>query len=338
LYIGNRTSNRGKYPSVQDELTPLFAVKYEIVSVSSKSGHFAKAWDMLRSFIREAPRSDVILIDTFSTLNFYYALAIALLCQLYNKPYINFLHGGGLPDRLSNNPFLSRLIFKHSSALVAPSSYMQAHFERKGYDTVRIPNILHLENYFFRKRSYQKARLFWLRSFRKHYNPELAVRVLKRLLDRGIDADLIMVGPDSGDGSKEAVESYIRQNQLSEKVQLPGLLSKNEWIDLTTTRNILINTTTIDTTPVSVIECMALGLAIISTNVGGIPYLLDHDADAMLVPSGDDLLMTEAVVSLIKQPDKASEMANNARKKVERFDWNVVQAEWDNLFEHVRKT
>ena len=92
LYFGNRSGKRGKYPTVQDELTPLFAEDYTIVSVSDKPGNFQKAIDMFLTFWKHIWSTDMILIDTFSTKNFYYAFSIAIMARLCGKPYINFLH------------------------------------------------------------------------------------------------------------------------------------------------------------------------------------------------------------------------------------------------------
>ena len=328
----------GNYPTVQDELTPLFSEMYTVVSVTEKKGNVKKALDMFFTFWRHIWKTDVVIIDTFSTTNFYFALVIGTFCRVLNKPYINFLHGGDLPLRLKNNPFLSKLTFKYSYKLVAPSNFMKVSFEKYGYHPVLIPNMLNIANYDLEERDSSKIKLFWLRSFRKHYNPILAVQVLAKLRNEGWDADLIMVGPDAQDGSFIEVKDFINQNQLEKFVQTPGVLTKPEWMALSKDRNILINTTNIDNTPISVIECMALGLAIVSTNVGGIPYLLDDNEDALLVKPNSIDAMTEAIITLVNNPEKTQQQVSKAREKVANFDWNVVKNKWVNLLENASKT
>jgi len=225
----------------------------------------------------------------------------------------------------------SKLTFKAAYKLVAPSNFMKVRFKEHGYETVLIPNMLNIKNYQFSERVRSKASLFWLRSFRKHYNPILAVKVLHELLLKGVDADLIMVGPDSGDGSLAEVIEFIQSHDLVDCVKIPGLLSKQEWIEISEDRTILLNTTNIDNTPISVIECMGLGINIISTNVGGIPYLLEDENDALLVPPDDKELMTNAVQKLLSEPELASTLSRNARRKVESFDWNVVKQQWNDV-------
>ena len=85
------------------------------------------------------------------------------------------------------------------------------------------------------------------------------------------DATLAMIGPDV-DGSLTKVKDLARKKNLD--VNFTGKLSKPEWINYSKDFNVFINTTNFDNTPVSVIEAMALGLPVVSTNVGGMPFLI----------------------------------------------------------------
>jgi glycosyltransferase involved in cell wall biosynthesis len=76
---------------------------------------------------------------------------------------------------------------------------------------------------------------------------------------------------------------------------------------------------------------MALGLPVVSTNVGGLPYLISHDETGILVPPEDVQAMTEAVLYLHRHPDKALQMAERARTQVEKYDWSVVKEAWIKL-------
>ena len=102
--------------------------------------------------------------------------------------------------------------------------------------------------------------------------------------------------------------------------------------DFSANYDIFINTTHVDNTPVSVIEAMALGLPVVSTNVGGIPYLLEDRKDALLIEKGVAKDMYKAVIFLIDNPEQAIKKTQNARIKVENFDWAVIKQEWMKLF------
>ncbi|MCK5815852.1 MAG: glycosyltransferase, partial [Flavobacteriaceae bacterium] len=113
-----------------------------------------------------------------------------------------------------------------------------------------------------------------------------------------------------------------------------GVLSKKEWHKVSEDYDIFINTTNVDNTPVSVMEAMAMGLPVVTTNVGGIPYLLKDGEDAFLVPSNDHVAMTLKIIEIIEGEVNIQQILQAARTKVEQFDWSVVKNGWIDLFEN----
>ncbi len=83
--------------------------------------------------------------------------------------------------------------------------------------------------------------------------------------------------------------------------------------------------------PVSVLEAMGCGLCVVSTNVGGIPYLLEHEKDALLVPPGQADKMAAAVRRILTEPGFAEKLSRNARRKAEQFAWDAVLPKWENI-------
>jgi glycosyltransferase involved in cell wall biosynthesis len=82
---------------------------------------------------------------------------------------------------LTKNPIFSSLIFNNSFQNIAPSGYLKYEFEKKGYATQLIPNIISVTNYKFKKRTKLKYKLLYVRAFAKIYNPKMAIEVLKEL-------------------------------------------------------------------------------------------------------------------------------------------------------------
>lgn len=123
----------------------------------------------------------------------------------------------------------------------------------------------------------------------------MAADVRALLLKTYLDAELCMVGPDK-DGSMQEFRRYSEKLTLSDKIKITGLLPKNEWIKLSERYDFFINTTDYDNTYVSVMEAMALGMCVLSTNPGGIPYLLSDDEDSMLVNTGDITAIADKII------------------------------------------
>jgi glycosyltransferase involved in cell wall biosynthesis len=298
---------------------------------------FARMLDMVITIFRYK-KANYCLIDTYSSKNFYLSLLASFCCRLIKIKYIPILHGGNLPHRLDNSPFLSKLLFKKSHLNVSPSAYLEYEFRKRGYNNiVLIPNNINISDYIFTPRNVIRPYLLWVRAFDKIYNCEMAVHVLKTLKSTYPNTKLCMVGPDKDGTLKNVIKEAQRANlTISNDVTkytdfdllLPGKLSKPDWHNLSQEYDIFISTTNIDNTPVSVIESMALGLPVISTNVGGVPYLINDGIDGFLVEKNSVLEMCSKIKDLLENRVSVQAIAKQARAKVEQFGWEVVKEKW----------
>lgn len=338
LYVGNALSTSGKTITTIETLSKSLAQEgYEVSVTSHKANKVLRMLDMMATFMTSRHKIDIVLIDTYSTSNFWYAVIIAKMCRTFNIPYIPILHGGNLPERLKNNKAISKKLFGNALVNVAPSGYLYNAFAKpvlSGVEvadfnnTVLIPNSINKADYPFKERQTFQPKLLWVRSFATIYNPLMAIKVLERLIHTYPEATLTMVGPEK-DESYEACIAFAKARELP--VTFTGKLSKTQWTELSTDFNIFISTTDFDNTPVSIIEAMALGLAVVSTEVGGMPYLIDHKKDGILSPPEDVALFTQSIITVIENKEQTRQMTLKARKKVEGFDWSVVKEQWHKV-------
>ena len=76
-----------------------------------------------------------------------------------------------------------------------------------------------------------------------------------------------------------------------------------------------------DTTPNSLIEAMAMELPVISTNITGIPEIVEDDVSGILISPGDEKALAEAIIRLTEDATMRKKLGENARRRVEeRFD------------------
>jgi glycosyltransferase involved in cell wall biosynthesis len=330
LYIGNKLSDHG-YTSTSIETLGSFleAEGFSVKYASSQKNIFLRMLEMVFVTLRYAKKVDYVLIDTYSTKNFWYAFIISQICRLFRVKYIPKLHGGDLPNRLKKSPYWCNLIFKNAYQNIAPSPYLFESFKDNGYSNlIHIPNSIELEKYEFQTRKFDVPRILWVRSFSQIYNPILAVKVLLALKKQFPTAELCMVGPKK-DESFDATVAFAKEHDVA--VTFTGKLTKAEWADLSKNYNLFLNTTHFDNTPVSVIEAMALGLPVVSTNVGGIPFLLQHEKNALLVADNDLEAMVFQIERLFSEPALTDVLVANAHNLVKGFDWNVIRKQWIDL-------
>jgi glycosyltransferase involved in cell wall biosynthesis len=222
-----------------------------------------------------------------------------------------------------------------AAAVTAPSRYLLEKMQPYRSDLLLLPNPIEIQKYKYISRKEPQPVLIWLRAFHVIYNAPLAIHTLALLVSDYPSCRLLMGGDDKGDGSFQKVRQLIDEISISDKVEIFGKIPHADVPTWLQRGDIFINTTNVDNTPVSVLEAMACGLCIISTNVGGIPYLLNNEQDALLVSPNDPESMASAVRRILTDPGLAERLSTNARRKAEQLDWSVILLQWENLFREI---
>jgi glycosyltransferase involved in cell wall biosynthesis len=339
LLVGNFLA--GKYGTrgvCEDLALRLSAAGHPVISTSNKVSRPLRLLDMIATTLCKKDSYQVALVDVYSGNAFRWAEAVCGTLRRIGKPYALTLHGGGLPDFARRSPSRVKRLLQSAVLVTTPSRFLYDCMAPFRGDLYLQPNPLDLSSYDYRPRSTVAPRLVWLRAFHEIYNPSLAPQVLGRLLVDSPSASLVMIGPDKSDGSLKTTQDLARALNVDDRVLFPGPVPKEQVARWLNEGDIFINTASVDNAPVSVLEAMACGLCIVSTNVGGIPYLLEDQEDALLVPPNDPEAMATAVMRLLKNPHLAARLSANARLKAERHDWSRILPKWQELLTKAAST
>ena len=304
---------------------------WESVVTSRKSGRVARLLDMLSTVISARRSYDVAIVEAYSGPSFLWAEAVCFLLRCLGKPYAIALHGGDLPNFARRHPGRVRRLLHSTSAVVSPSNYLieSLAWVREGVE--QIPNPVPLERYNFRLREHLAPNLIWIRAFHQIYNPTLLPQVMALLKPRFAELRATMIGLDKGDGSYQATVQEAKRLGLEDRVTTVLGVPHSEVPARLNTADLFVSTTNFDNTPVSLLEAMACGLPVVTTNVGGIPFLFKDKHTAMLVPPGDAESMADAIAQLLTDDALVRNVSLNGRKQVESYDWPVVLPKWEKL-------
>jgi glycosyltransferase involved in cell wall biosynthesis len=333
LLVGNFTSQWEGGSAVCEGLAVRLEERgWKILTTSGKKERVARLEDMLSTTWRRRREYDVVYLDVYSGTAFFWAEAVSILARLLRKPYVAVLRGGGLPGFARHSARVWEVL-NGAAAIVAPSGFLAASFSRHRDRLRIIPNCIEVSSYPFRERGHPAPHLIWLRSYHSIYNPWLAVEVVAEMAADNPDVRLTMVGPDMGDGTLESVRELATHLGVQERVTFLGMVPKRDVPGHLSEHDIFLNTTDVDNTPVSVIEAMACGLCVVSTNVGGLPYLLEDGRDSLMVPARSLTAMTSAVRRVLGSPELAATISRGGRRKAEGFDWDAVVPMWEALLQ-----
>ncbi|MEZ6120097.1 MAG: glycosyltransferase family 4 protein [Pirellulaceae bacterium] len=336
LLVGNFPSSTSVIRNVCEDLAPrLRSAGWNVFTTSHQNGRLARFLDSISVIWQMRKQYRIASVDVFSGNAFYLAESSCTLLRSIGKPYVLTLRGGNLPAFARTRQKRVAKLLQSAAAVVAPSGYLQNEMRNYCEDIQLIPNPLSTCDHPFRCREHAMPRLIWVRSFHEVYNPTMAPQIVSLLVKKYPEIQLIMAGADRGDGSLLRTRKIAEKLDVTNRVFLPGRIPNHQVPEWLNQADIFLNTTNADNTPVSVMEAMACGLCVTSTNVGGLSYLLEHERDALLVKPNDANAMATAVDRILSSPILACELSRNGRRKAEQLDWSCVLPQWNSLLQRI---
>lgn len=333
LLVGNFLSGvDGRRTYSEDLAERLEAAGVPVLRASTWFFKPARIADMVGAALGTRGRYRAAVVDVYSGQAFLWAEAAARAAKLRGRPVVLALHGGQLPEFARRHGSRVARLLRMADAVVAPSGYLRDALSRFRSGIEVIPNAIDLARYPFRLRARATARMVWLRAYHRIYNPEMAVEVLWRVRAERREARLVMYGADK-DGSLEKAREAARRLGVEEALELRTAVRKEAVGEALAEADIFLNTANIDNAPVSVLEAMACGLCVVSTDAGGVPYLVGDGA--LLVKPGDADGMARAVLRMLGEEGLSLRLSAAARQVAERHDWPRVMGDWGRLLERV---
>jgi glycosyltransferase involved in cell wall biosynthesis len=331
LIAGNFLSAHGYARGVCEELAlRLRELGWSVITTSRQPFRPVRLVDMMSTVWLHRHDYDVAQVDVYSGPAFFWAEAVCWLLRRAARPYVLTLHGGRLPEFAKRERDRVCKLLNSAALVTVPSPYLLNQMAEYRRDLILLPNALDLENYRHSPRPELRPRLIWLRALHDIYNPLMAVRVLALLKKDYPSITLTMVGPDKEFGV-DKLFAEAKQYGVESQLTVTGKVPKKLVPEMLSSADIFLNTSNVDNTPVSVLEAMAAGLCVVSTAVGGIPYLLKSEDDALLVPVNDHYAMATAVRSLLTDRKLAKRIQAASQAKVRGFDWSLVLPQWQDL-------
>jgi glycosyltransferase involved in cell wall biosynthesis len=334
LVLGTFFNNRNGLPRSQAEdlLEMLRNMGYDVKGVSGKNSSVLRFFDQVWHLIVSARyRQRVVMIDFFGSRTFYLQVILVLLADFLKYKILLNLHGGSLPERYEKSQFLSRVCYGRADVIKTPSSYLKDFIESIGFEGLLLENMIDLERYELPLKSKINPTILWMRTFHEAYDPCTALRAFKLLLNEFGDARLTMAGSDQG--LLSACKEMAIDLQIEDRVSFPGFIEHEEKVNLANVCDIYLCTNKIDNAPVSMVEMMALGLVIVSTNAGGIPSLVEHGRTAMLCDPGDAQALCDNLTSVLCHQENSLALIGNAKKETRKYGKEVIKGRWRTLLD-----
>lgn len=264
-----------------------------------------------------------------------FAAPAVWIAYLRGVPVVVNYRGGEAEQFLHRSAGLVRLTMARAAILTVPSGFLQDVFARFGIRAEVVPNIVNVDRFRNDERSKgvsgsSGCRLLVARNLEKIYDNETAIRAFALVLARYPEATLTIAG--SGPQG-EALKKLVDGLGLAAAVVFSGRLEPSAMADLYRHADVAINPSLVDNMPNSVLEALASGVPVVSTHVGGVPYMVRDSHTALLVPARSPESMADAILRVIEDQPLSARLIVNGLNEVRKYTWESVWPLWADIYQ-----
>lgn len=154
------------------------------------------------------------------------------------------------------------------------------------------------------------------------------LKAVKNLVPKYPQIRLNLVG---GGDQREESEKFVEENNLKQNIGFKGLINHDKIIKEYNNSDVFVLPSFNEGMSNSLLEALASGLALISTDTGGAKDLID-EANGFIVETGSVEVIEEALEKLLKNKAKLKSMQKSSRQKSFNFNWSKVAEKYLEIY------
>lgn len=285
-----------------------------------------------------AGRVDVFHVMANSGWAWHLCAAPAVwIAKLRGIPVVVNYRGGNAEEFFSRSFRFVEPTLRAADEVVVPSGFLEHVFGRFGIRVKVIPNIIDIGRFVRRQpldaTSDAGPHVIVTRNLEAIYDVATAIRAVALLRDGypRIRMTIAGEGPE-----REALEDLVHNLSLDGHVRFTGRLDNLGIESLYQKADVFVNPSLVDNMPISILEALASEVPVVSTRVGGVPFMVQDGKHAWLVPPADPEAMANAVREVLQDPSRARELIRAGRECAEQYAWSNVRPQWLGIYDRVR--
>ena len=283
----------------------------------------------LFDLLRKIPRADIVHVFSAAYYGFVLSVVPAIvLAKLFGKKTIINYRSGEAETFFRGWGGRFLWLMRWADEVVSPSGYLVDVFQKFDVRGRSIFNIIDTGKFNFRERAVLRPVFLSNRSLESLYNIECIFRAFKIISRRFPDARLIV----ANDGiERENLKRAAREMNL-QNVEFIGLVPHDKIAELYDSVDVYLNSPNFDCMPGSLIECFASGLPVVSTDAGGIPYIVADGETGLLVKTNDHEALAAKAIYLLENAAATRAITGSARRECAKYSWEAIRPQWLALY------
>ncbi len=286
----------------------------------------------LFSLWRAAGRNQIFHVFANSGWAWHLFAAPAMIIARWRGVLVIVNYRGGNADAflISTYSYVQRMM-AGAAAVITPSEFLRGVFAKYSIQAQVIPNIVDLERFNPDARCLKPGapHLIVTRNLEAIYDIPTAIRSFALIRSTFAEARMTVAGTGPELSKCEQLAANLG---VSEAIRFAGRIDNDSIASLYACADVTLNPSTIDNMPISILEAYASGVPVVTTNVGGIPFIAEHEHSALLVSPGDPQAMAIAVVRLLTDHSLAERLVLEGKKRAQAYAWSNVRDQWLGLY------
>lgn len=281
-------------------------------------------WFRIKSFFKlfqTGRKYDVFHIHTCSHGGFISAVIGVTVGRRLKKRVVLTYHGGGGEAFFEKHTRLVKHFLLKTDTNIVLSGFLGKIFDKYDLPYVTIPNIIELDNSRFKQRKELKPNFISIRSLEPLYNIECILKAFAEVKKQIPSATLTVVG---GGSQREELEHFAEENHIPDVI-FTGRVDNSQIYNYLDRSDIMLSAPRIDNMPVSLLEAFNAGLLVISSNVGGVPYMIEDGKNGLLFESDNHIQLAEKMLYAVGNTQHSAEMIRNANDSLSFYTWGNVR-------------
>ena len=163
---------------------------------------------------------------------------------------------------------------------------------------------------------------------------DLLVDAFATLVERGVDAELQIVGGGTADEFRRVL-SRISELRLSERVKMPGVLSQTELPAVYSAADCIVAPSFHETFGLAVLEAASCGTPAVVADVDGLRSIVVEGETGYLISERDPNLYADKIVVIVQDDDLRNKMSDAARKRAEQLSWDATVDQLIDIYNRI---
>ena len=163
----------------------------------------------------------------------------------------------------------------------------------------------------------------------------ILVKAIRKVICETKDVHFAFAGPEA---NEKWVRMFKNEGISEHCYSFLGYIPHAQMPEIYSRSMIFVLPSLIESFPFCILEAMSSGVAVIASNVGGIPEIIEDGVDGLLVPPGNPEILAKKLLFLLNNENERKKISKNAREKIlEKFTSEIMTNKTEKIYEEIVK-